>query len=387
MGIGVVAGIAFGERASIVKPLGDLFIRLLLMAAIPLVFFNLLAAITNLRDVKLLGRLGMKIVAYYVLTSSLALTFGLTITTWLQPGKGVALTESIPETFGEIPNIVDVLLSLVPTNIVQAFAEGRVAQIVVFAVLLGIASLSLTDNQREPLRKLFLSIAELLRKLITLVLKFGPIGIGALAAATVGRYGSSLFGPLALFIASVWLAEIVMVALYMSLLSFWGRMSPLHFLKNTGALYATTAATCSSLASLTIALDIAEKKLRLPPAIYSFTLPLGAQLNKDGTSVMLSAILLFTAQAAGVEFELSSLITILLLGLVLSEGASGIPGGGLVAALIFVEAFQLPLEIAAIVGGIYRLIDMGNTTINCMGDMVGTILVARSEKDSQISLG
>ncbi len=387
MGIGVVAGIAFGERASIVKPLGDLFIRLLLMAAIPLVFFNLLAAITNLRDVRLLGRLGMKIVAYYVLTSSLALTFGLTITTWLQPGKGVALTESIPETFGEIPNIVDVLLSLVPTNIVQAFAEGRVAQIVVFAVLLGIASLSLTDNQREPLRKLFLSIAELLRKLITLILKFGPIGIGALAAATVGRYGSSLFGPLALFIASVWLAEIVMVALYMSLLSFWGRMSPLHFLKNTGALYATTAATCSSLASLTIALDIAEKKLRLPPAIYSFTLPLGAQLNKDGTSVMLSAILLFTAQAAGVEFELSSLITILLLGLVLSEGASGIPGGGLVAALIFVEAFQLPLEIAAIVGGIYRLIDMGNTTINCMGDMVGTILVARSEKDSQISLG
>ena len=163
--------------------------------------------------------------------------------------------------------------------------------------------------------------------------------------------------------------------------------APLHFLKNTGALYATTAATCSSLASLTIALDIAEKKLRLPPAIYSFTLPLGAQLNKDGTSVMLSAILLFTAQAAGVEFELSSLITILLLGLVLSEGASGIPGGGLVAALIFVEAFQLPLEIAAIVGGIYRLIDMGNTTINCMGDMVGTILVARSEKDSQISLG
>ena len=387
MGIGIVAGIAFGEQAAIVKPLGDLFIRLLLMAAIPLVFFNLLAAITNLRDMKLLGRLGMKIIAYYVLTSSLALTFGLTITTWLQPGKGVALTESIPETFGEIPSIVDVLLSLVPTNIIQAFAEGRVAQIVVFAVLLGIASLSLTDNQREPLRKLFLSIAELLRKLITLVLKFGPIGIGALAAATVGRYGSSLFGPLALFIASVWLAEIVMVALYMSLLSFWGRMSPLHFLKNTGALYATTAATCSSLASLTIALDIAEKKLRLPPAIYSFTLPLGAQLNKDGTSVMLSAILLFTAQAAGVEFELSSLITILLLGLVLSEGASGIPGGGLVAALIFVEAFQLPLEIAAIVGVNYRLIDMGNTTINCMGDMVGTILVARSEKDSQISLG
>ena len=119
--------------------------------------------------------------------------------------------------------------------------------------------------------------------------------------------------------------------------------------------------------------------MKLPEAIYSFTLPLGAQLNKDGTSVMLSAILLFTAQAAGVEFNIASSIAILLIGLILSEGSSGIPGGGLVAALIFVQAFQLPIEIAAIVGGIYRLIDMGSTTINCMGDMVGTVLVAKSE--------
>ena len=165
----------------------------------------------------------------------------------------------------------------------------------------------------------------------------------------------------------------------MLLLTFVGRMSPLTFLKQTGPLYATTAATCSSLASLAVALDVAEKRLKLPEAIYSFTLPLGAQLNKDGTSVMLSAILLFTAQAAAVEFSVASSITILLIGLILSEGSSGIPGGGFVAALIFVQAFQLPLEIAAIVGGIYRLIDMGSTTINCMGDMVGTVLVAKSE--------
>ncbi len=113
--------------------------------------------------------------------------------------------------------------------------------------------------------------------------------------------------------------------------------------------------------------------------MYSFTLPLGAQLNKDGTAIMLSSILLFTAQASGVEFDLASQVTIVLVGLILSEGSGGIPGGGLVIALIFVKAFHLPLEIAAIVGGIYRLIDMGSTTINCMGDMVGTVLVSRSE--------
>lgn len=379
MGIGIVAGLLFGERAEIVQPLGDLFIRLLLMAAIPLVFFNLLAAIASLNDIGLLGRLGLKIFSYYLLTTAVALTLGLSITAWIQPGRGIELTEEPPEAFGEIPGIVDVLLELVPTNIVQAFAQGKVAQIVVFAVFLGIASLLLEDAKREPLSKLFEAAAALFRKLVELVLHFGPIGIGALAAATVGRYGPSLFGPLALFVASVWSAQLLMVVLYMVLLRFVGRMSPIDFLKKTGPLYATTAATCSSLASLTVSLDLAEKRLKLPRSVYAFTLPLGAQLNKDGTSVMLSAILLFTAQAAGVEFSLAASISILLVGLILSEGSSGIPGGGLVAALIFVQAFQLPLEIAAIVGGIYRLIDMGSTTINCMGDMVGTVLVARSE--------
>ncbi len=191
MGIGVLAGLVFGERAAIVQPVGDLFIRLLLMAAIPLVFFNLLAAIAGLTDVSLLGRLGIKILAYYTVTTAIALTLGLTITAWLQPGRGIQLTEAVSEDLGEIPGMSDVLLDLVPTNVVKAFAEGNVAQIVVFAVLLGIASLLLAQEQREPLQRLFQSLAELLRKLVALVLRFGPLGIGALAAATVGKYGSS----------------------------------------------------------------------------------------------------------------------------------------------------------------------------------------------------
>ncbi len=129
-----------------------------------------------------------------------------------------------------------------------------------------------------------------------------------------------------------------------------------------------------------MSLDVAEERVKLPRSVYAFTLPLGAQLNKDGTAIILAGVLLFTAQAAGVEFSLASQVTIVLIGMILSNGSGGIPGGGLVIALIFVQAFNLPLEIAAIVGGIYRLIDMGSTTINCMGDMVGTIIVARSEE-------
>jgi Na+/H+-dicarboxylate symporter len=170
-----------------------------------------------------------------------------------------------------------------------------------------------------------------------------------------------------------------MMVFYMLVLLLVARRSPIAWLKSTAPLYATTAATCSSLASLVVSMNIAEKRLKIPDEIYSFTLPLGAQLNKDGTSIMLVTVLLFTAQAAGVEFTLAQQVTIVLVGLLLSEGSGGIPGGGLVIALIFVEAFSLPIEIAGIVAGVYRLVDMGSTTINCMGDLAWTTTLSDIE--------
>ena len=376
---GVIVGIVAGERATLAWPVGQLFIRLLMMAAIPLVFFNLLAGLTSLADLSTFGRLAVKVVGYYLVTTTFALVVGLTVMNLLAPGSGVQLTEAVSGDFGTVPNVVDVVLDLVPDNVFAAFASGKVAQIVVFAVFLGIATLFLPHDNRAKLVNAYAIAAELFRRLVDIVLKFGPIGIGALAAATIGEYGSQIFGPLLLFLLGVWGAQAIMVVVYMVLLMALTRFSPASFFKQTGTLWATTAATCSSLASLAVALDVADR-MRLPHPIYSFTLPLGAQINKDGTAIMLAGVLLFTAQAAGVEFSLGAQAVIVLVGLLLSEGSGGIPGGGLVVALIFVQAFNLPLEIAAIVGGIYRLIDMGSTTINVMGDMVGTAIIARSEE-------
>jgi len=380
MVVGVLVGFVGGERATVVQPLGDLFIRLLMMAVIPLVFFNLLAGITSLTDVKALGRLGGKIITYYLLTTTLALTLGMLVMQWLKPGVGMQLTEDVDASFGQVPSVTEVFLGLIPENVFAAFAEGNVAQVVVFAIFLGVVTLLLRGESRQNLQRAYDVLAEVFRKLVGVIMYFGPIGIGALTAATVGEYGSVIFGPLAVFIGGVWGAQAIMVVVYMILLVLLTRYSPLDFLKKSGPLYATTVATCSSLASLAVSLDVAEQRMRLPRSVYSFTLPLGAQLNKDGTAIMLAGVLLFTAQAAGVEFTVASQVTILLVGLILSNGSGGIPGGGLVIALIFVQAFNLPLEIAAIVGGIYRLIDMGSTTINCMGDMVGTAIVAHSEQ-------
>lgn len=381
MVLGVIAGIIAGERAVVVQPLGDLFIRLLMMAAIPLVFFNLMGGLTSLTDLKSLGRISFKISVYYLLTTIAALSIGLVVMHLVSPGEGMQLKEEVQDTFGTVPNVSEVILNMVPDNVFKAFATGQMAQIVVFAVFLAVTVLLLPAAQREPLSKAFQSLAGLFRALVNLVLAISPIGIGALTAATIGKYGSGVFGPLAAFLGGVWGAQALMIVIYIILLVVFTGNSPVNFFKQTAPLYATTVSTCSSLASLAVALDLAENRVKLPKSIYSFTLPLGAQLNKNGTSIMLVGVLLFTAQSCGVTFSLGSQITIVLVGLLLETGSGGIPGGGLVIALIFVKAFDLPLEVAAIVGGIYRLIDMGSTTINCMGDMVGTVIVAHSEKN------
>ncbi|HIC13957.1 MAG TPA: dicarboxylate/amino acid:cation symporter [Gemmatimonadetes bacterium] len=378
MVVGSALGAFLGEQVEVVQPIGDLFIRMLVLAAVPLVFFNLLAGLTALSDVRIFGRLAGKIMSYYVVTDLVAISLGIGAMALLRPGVGMQLSEQVEGPVGTVPSIAEVLLGMVPTNVFQAFVEGNVVQLVVISVLLGIATLLIGGKAADRLAEAYQDLATLFRKLVDLILLIAPVGIGALMAVTVGRYGTQLIGPMTKFILGVWAAQFLVFLGYMILLQFFTARSPGRFLRETGPLWATTVATTSSLASLSVGLEMAEK-ISLPRAVYSFTLPLGAQLNKDGTSVMLGAVLLFTAQAAGVDFAPAAFLTILLVGLLLSEGSGGIPGGGFVIALIYVQAFNLPIEVAAIVGGIYRLVDMGNTTVNIMGDMVGTSIVADSE--------
>ena len=378
MGVGSALGAFLGEQVEVIQPIGDLFIRMLVLAAVPLVFFNLLAGLTALSDVRMFGRLAGKIMSYYVITDLVAISLGIGAMAILRPGVGMQLSEQVEGPVGAVPSVAEVLLGMVPTNVFQAFAEGNVVQLVVISVLLGVATILIGGTAGQRLANAYRDLARLFRKLVDLILLIAPVGIGALMAVTVGRYGTQLIGPMTRFLLGVWTAQFVVFLGYMMLLRLFTTRSPGRFLRDTGPLWATTAATTSSLASLSVGLEVAEK-ISLPHAVYSFTLPLGAQLNKDGTSVMLGAVLLFTAQAAGVEFAPAAFLTILLVGLLLSEGSGGIPGGGFVIALIYVQAFNLPIEVAAIVGGIYRLVDMGNTTVNIMGDMIGTSIVAESE--------
>ncbi len=378
--VGSLVGLAFGKEVLFLKPIGEIFLQLLIMSAIPLVFFNLVSGISSIGSVGAFGKVGVKVFVYYLISTSLAIIVGIVIMSFTKSGVGMALKGETPTNIGEMPELGVILMQMVPTNIFKSFAEGNLIQIVVFAVLLGMVVLYLPEEKKEWFQTGFEKISELMRRLVELILKASPLGLGALMAATFGEYGTRIVGSLAGFIGSVYLGLFIMVLFYMTVVSVVGRIRPHWFLKQTAPLYATTAATCSSLASLAVSLEIAEKKLQLPKKIFSFTLPLGAQFNKDGTSIMLAAILIFTAQAIGITFTFPQMVQIVVVGLLISEGSAGTPGGGLVAAMLFAQAFNLPLEIVAVLGGIYRLIDMGNTTVNCMGDMVATTVVSKLEK-------
>jgi Na+/H+-dicarboxylate symporter len=379
MAAGAIVGALLGERVTVLQPVGDLFIRFLVLAAVPLVFFNLLAGITTLTDIHTLGRVAAKVVTYYAATMVVAILAGIGAMAVFTPGVGMTLRTPVAQDVAAPPSPLQILMDLVPTNIVRAFAEGNVAQVVVVAILLGVATLLLSEKPRDRLREVFADLAELLRRVVNMILVVAPLGIGALMAVTVGRYGAELFGPMTRFVLGVTSAHLVMVALYMALLTLFSIHKPVAFFKATWPVWATTAATTSSLASLPVALEAAEK-MQLPRPVYAFTLPLGIQINKNGTAALLGAVVVFTAQAIGMPLTVGDMFTIVLLGVLLSAGSGGIPGGGFVVALVMVEAFHMPLELAAIVGGIYRLVDMGNTTVNVMGNMAGTVLVADSER-------
>ena len=380
MGVGVVAGTIFGESATRVAFVGDIFIRLLTLVAVPLVFFNLIAALASSGASGRVSRLMLRIGAFFLVTTVAAQLISLTVVGLLRPGAGLARPAESEAGPAAVPGFEDFLFALVPDNALGVFVDDRVTAVVVLGLMVGFAAWGLDGERRADVARFFASGTALLRQLVAGVLWVGPLGVAALAAASVGEYGSSIFGPLGVYIAAIWLADVALFALYFAALRFLAGTSPLSFLRRTATVWTTTMSTCSSLASLGASLNAAEK-MGLPRSTYALTLPLGAQFNKDGSGVLLSGIVLFTAQAASVSFSVGEIVILIALGGLLSAAAPGVPNGGIVNQFLLLGAFGLPLEIGVLVAGIYRLVDMPTTTANIMGDLVGTMVVTRKERE------
>lgn len=377
--LGVFLGIVFGPSITVIKPFGTVFLNLLKMAALPLVVVNLIAGIASLDDPKSFGRVGGKIMVYYFATTAVAIVIGLTVGFLFKPGVGFQLTGSYDGTVQTIPSIGETLINLIPSNIFAALSNGSFDQIVVFSAFVGVAILFLPKEQKDPIVKGISALASLFNKLVGIIMGYAPIGVCALLACTVGTYGAELFGFLAKYLGASYSAVLVHICVYLFLLFIFTKRNPITFLKKASPLMVTTLSTSSSLACVPVNMQCADD-LGVSRKVSGFTIPLGSQINKDGNGIMLAITFLFAAQCAGADTSIATLLRVILISLILTTGAGGVPGGGIVSIAIVVDAFGLPLEVVALVSGIFTLIDVVYTTMNCLGDLVGTVIVDHSEK-------
>lgn len=376
--LGVILGSIFGEKILVIQPLGTIFLNLLKMAALPLVIVNLISGISSLDDPKIFGRVGIKIMLYYTLSTAVAITVGLLTGLIFKPGAGFVLEGSYEGAIEKIPSFGETIIGLLPSNIFASLNQGRFDQIIVFSAFVGIAILFLNKEDKRILTKGFNALANLFNRIIGMIMVFAPIGICSLMACTVGKYGNMLAGFLVKYLGASYTSVLIQIIVYLILLRLFTGTSPISFLKKAAPLMITAFSTSSSLACVPVNLNCADD-LGVPRTISGFTIPLGSQVNKDGNGIMLAVTFLFAAQAINSPLTIGILIKAILIALILTTGAGGVPGGGIVTIAIIVDAFGLPLEVVGIIAGIFALIDMGFTMLNCLGDLAGTVIVANSE--------
>ncbi|MFS0603458.1 dicarboxylate/amino acid:cation symporter [Peribacillus frigoritolerans] len=380
--IGIILGLIFKEKILIVKPIGDIFLTLIKMIVVPLIFFSITSGIFSIGDVQKLKRIGTKTLVYYIGTTLLAGGIGLLIAHLFKPGKGIDIANienSSEYEASEIPTFGETILGLFPSNPVQALAEGNLMQIIIFSLFLGI-SIVLIGNKSETLKKFFNEGTEVMYKMTGIIMAFSPIGIAALMACTIGEYGLKIFGPLGKFILVDYIGLIsVIILMYLFMLKFIAKFPISKFFKSIGKIWIVTASTTSSSGTLPVTISVTKEDYKVKEELAQFTLPIGATMNMNGAVVYYAAAVIFVSQIYGIEMPLSQQLLIILMTTLISVGSPGIPGGGIVMTIMLLTTLGLPMEIVGMIAGIYRIIDMGHTTLNVTGDVVSTLCIARSE--------
>lgn len=374
--LGIVVGWVAGPKAEILQPLGDVFIRLLRMLIVPLVFFTLSSGVTKMGSPSNLRRVGGFVVTYYLLSSLLAAAVGCAVALVIRPGIGA---EGILGTVGEIKaasySAVASILNWIPTNPVEAMANANMLQIIFFSLIVGIALL-LLDKKTENFRRFLQEGAEVIIQITDFVMKFAPYGIFALVAILVGTIGDKMMSAVLKFILADYIAVgIVLLVIYPPILKFFS-VPVLRFFRHIFPAMLVAATTTSSAATLPVSMQVAEEKLGLPEPIYGFALPLGNTVNMNGMAVAIGVIAVFALDLFQVSITPGLLFQIVYLGLLLSIGAAGVKGAGIVMSTVLLETLGLPLSLIPILAAIWPIIDIAHTTANITGDLVGSTVCA-----------
>lgn len=381
--LGVAVGLSVGEPAAALQPLGDLFLRLLKMLVVPLVLFTIIGGVSSVSPSQL-GRIGGKVFVYYALTSLVAISLGLAIASLVHPGAGLTMPGG-GEQPEQAPSLVDTLLGIVPTNPLAAMAEGDVLAVIFVALIVGIALSVLRTSDDERLNEFGRllgrandALVQVVFLIVRGVLEYAPVGVFALIAAVLAKTGTSALVPLLKLTGVVYGGVALMIVVYAGLLAV-SRVGVRKFFGAAREPMLTAFVTRSSSGTLPVSSRAAER-MGVRDSVYSFTLPLGATINMDGTAIYVGASTMFVADIAGVQLSVGQILGVVAVGVLASIGTAGVPSAGLIMLSLTISQAGLPFAPVALVAGVDSLLDMARTMCNVTGDLVGTRIVARTER-------
>lgn len=385
--IGIALGYILGPHAEVIKPIGDIFIRLLMMLIVPLTFFTLISGITKLEDLRSFRSMGGSIILYYAASSLFAGTLGMVVALIVRPGKeAIGILEAGASIEAADFNFVDNLVSWVPRNPLEAMAQGNMLQIIIFSIIVGMGLLAM-GKKAQGLIKLINDGADLMIIITEFVMKTAPYGILALVANMVASMGGRMLQEVGRFIFADYLALVLLLVLFYPLLiRFFTRLRPFRFYRNVAPAMLVAGSTTSSGATLPVSMSVAEDNLGVSEKVWGFTLPLGATINMNGMAAAIGVISVFAANLYGVKITPSLMLQFMFLGLALSVGTAGVKGAGIVMSGILLQSLNMPLTLIPILASLWPILDIGHTTCNVTGDLVGTVIVGSRMKFMDVDI-
>lgn len=385
---GGIVGFAVGPQVAVLQIIGDVFIKLLQMALVPLIYFSVTSAIANMGDISKLGRIGGKTIFFFLVTSISASAIGVIISEIINPGKGLVLTDLPPvKALAETPDFTKTLLGMIPSNAIQSMSEGNMIQIIVFALFSGIAIMLLKEPDRIRVSRIFETLFQFIMKILVLVIELSPYGVFALMAVTAGKYGTQVVGPLTKFIVTIYAGILIHLVLVLFLFYFvFTKKNPWTFFKSISPVWITSFSTCSTRATMPVSMKTCEQELGVKKDIVGFIIPLGASANMNGNALWYGVAGVFVSQLVGIDLTIAQQVMVVFLGVLMTIGSPGIPGGIIVLTTVFLKTLGLPIEVIGLLAGIFRILDMGLTTLNGLGTVVVTAIVGHIERVNENKL-
>ena len=359
--------------------MGSIFVRSLQLLVVPLVLLSLMCGTAALDDVRRLGRIGMKTLAFYVSTTAIAISIAIGMAMVVQPGKGFELNYESDFKLVESPPLSQVLIDVFPSNPFQAMAEGKMLQVIVFAILFGIA-MCMAGNPGKRVLAIAQDLSDVVMKLVTILMLAAPFGVFALVGKTFALEGFGAILALGKYFFLV-LAALAVHAFvtYGLILKLFTGLNLGRFFKQMRRVQLFAFSTASSNATLPLNMENAEHNLGVKPSVASFTIPLGATVNMDGTAIMQGVATVFISEALGIQLGLQGYLMVIVTATLASIGTAGVPGVGLVMLTMVFQQVGLPVAAIGVIYGVDRLLDMARTAVNITGDAVVTVIVAKSE--------